>query len=79
MKERALWDEYDAAYEDCINATATPESPWYVLPADAKWFTRYLMSEILVRTLEDMNPQFPPLPPEEIALLPQVMAALDIE
>ena len=50
-----------------------------MLPADAKWFTRYLMSEILVRTLEDMNPQFPPLPPEEIALLPQVMAALDIE
>lgn len=79
IKERALWDAYDAAYEDCINATATPESPWYVLPADAKWYTRYLMSEILVRTLEDMNPQFPPMSPEESALLPQVMAALDVE
>lgn len=76
-KERALWKEYDAAYEDCINETATPESPWYVLPADNKWYTRYLMSEILLHTLEEMNPQFPPLDPNEAAKLPQMMAELD--
>lgn len=79
MKERALWAEYDAAYEDCINETATPEAPWYVLPADTKWYTRYLMSEILVRTLEEMNPEYPPMDPQEAARLPQVMAALDGE
>ncbi|MDO5145101.1 MAG: polyphosphate kinase 2 family protein [bacterium] len=79
MKERALWDEYSRAYEDCINATATPESPWYVLPADNKWYTRYLTSQILVDTLESMNPQYPPLSPEEAARIPQVMEALEQE
>lgn len=77
MKERALWDEYSKAYEDCVNATATPECPWYVLPADNKWYTRYLMSEILLDTLEDMAPEFPPLDPEEAAKLPQIFEALD--
>ena len=79
MKERALWDEYDAAYEDCINQTATPECPWYVLPADNKWYTRFLMSEILVTTLEEMNPQFPPLDPAEEAKIPQIMVELEMD
>ena len=79
MKERALWEEYDRAYEDSINQTATPECPWYVLPADNKWYTRYLMSEILVDTLEEMNPQYPPLESAEAAKLPQVMAELEQE
>lgn len=79
MKERALWAEYDAAYEDCINQTATPECPWYVLPADNKWYTRYLMSEILVDILEKMDPQFPPLDPAEEAKIPQIMVELEME
>ncbi len=79
MRERALWSEYDAAYEDCVNATATPECPWYVLPADNKWYTRYLMSQILVDTLEEMDPAFPPLSPEEAAKIPKVMEELDRE
>ena len=79
MKERALWAEYDAAYEDCINQTATPECPWYVLPADNKWYTRYLLSEILVDILEKMDPQFPPLDPAEEAKIPQIMVQLEME
>ena len=79
MKERALWAEYDAAYEDCINQTATPECPWYVLPADNKWYTRYLMSEILVDVLEKMDPQFPPMDPAEEAKIPQIMVQLEME
>ncbi len=79
MKERALWDEYDSAYEDCINATATEESPWYVLPADNKWYTRYLMSEILLDTLKEMAPEFPPLDSDEAAKIPQVMEQLEKE
>ena len=79
MKERALWEEYDAAYEDCINATATPESPWYVIPADTKWYTRYLVSELLVDTLEEMDPQFPPLDSAETAKIPQIMEELEHE
>ena len=79
MKERSLWKEYDAAYEDAINHTATEESPWYVLPADDKWFTRYLMSEILLEVLTDMAPEYPPLDPAEAAKVPQAMAELEIQ
>ncbi len=79
MKERALWEEYDKVYEDCINATGTEHAPWYVLPADNKWFTRYLMSEILVSTLEDMDPRFPPLNSEEAAKIPAVLQELENE
>ena len=79
MKERAEWDAYDRAYEDCINATATEHSPWYVLPADTKWYTRYLMSQILVDTLTEMDPQFPPIDPQEAAKIPQVMEQLEAD
>lgn len=78
MKERSLWAEYDAAYEDCINATASAHAPWYVLPADDKWFTRYLVSEILLSSLSDMNPEFPPLSASELALVPSVKAELEL-
>ena len=77
MKERSLWKEYDAAYEDAINHTATEEAPWYVLPADDKWFTRYLMSEILLDVLTDMAPEYPPIDPAEAAKVPQAMAELE--
>lgn len=79
MKERALWDEYDRAFENCINATGTEHAPWYVLPADNKWYTRYLMSEVILNTLEDMNPEFPPLDAEEAAQIPLAMQELERE
>ena len=79
MKERALWEEYDRVFESCINATAAEHAPWYVLPADNKWYTRYLMSEIILRTLEEMDPQFPPLDAEEAAKIPRVMQELENE
>ena len=76
MAERALWEAYDEAYEDAVNATATKESPWYVLPADDKWYTRYLVSQILVDTLEEMDVTYPPLDPVEAAQIPVVMEEL---
>ena len=77
MKERGLWKEYDAAYEDAVNHTATEESPWYILPADDKWFTRLLMSEILLEVMTDMAPEYPPLDPAEAAKVPAAMAELE--
>ena len=77
MKERALWEEYDDAFEKCINATGTEHAPWYVVPADNKWFARYLMSEILVQTLEEMDPRFPPLDAEEAAKIPAAIQELE--
>ncbi|MBQ7850168.1 MAG: polyphosphate kinase 2 family protein [Clostridia bacterium] len=79
MQERALWDAYDEAYEDAINRTATPESPWYVIPADNKWYARYLMSEILLETLTDMAPEYPALDPDEAAKVPAALAVLQGE
>ena len=64
VRERRYWDKYAEAYEDAINATATPESPWYVLPADRKWYTRYLVSQAILEALEEMNPQYPVLDQE---------------
>ncbi len=77
MKERALWKAYDEAYEAAIDQTGTEESPWYVLPADNKWYTRYLMSEILLDVLTRMDPQYPPLDPAEAAKVPQALAELE--
>lgn len=69
LKERALWDRYHEIYEDVINETSSKECPWYVLPADEKWYTRYLVSQIIRKTLEDMDPQYPDMPEEEKAVL----------
>lgn len=61
VKERTYWNEYMKAYEDAINATATKQSPWYVIPADKKWYTRYLVSEAIVDVFKKIAPQYPVL------------------
>lgn len=76
LKERAMWEEYQKVYEKTINETATEENPWYVLPADQKWYTRYLVSEAIVKTLEEINPQYPELPAEEKEKLGEYREAL---
>lgn len=58
-KERAFWDDYMKAYEDAIGETSTEKSPWYIVPADKKWFTRIAVSEIIVKKLESMDLQYP--------------------
>lgn len=65
VKERGYWDDYMIAYEDAINATASKNSPWYVLPADKKWYTRYLVSEAVLEVFRKIAPQYPTLPQEE--------------
>ncbi|MEG2858262.1 MAG: polyphosphate kinase 2 family protein [Clostridia bacterium] len=76
LKARAMWDKYQKAYEDTINATATKHCPWYVIPADDKWFARYLVSEAVLDTLDKMNPQYPELGEDEAAALPVLRAQL---
>ena len=79
LKTREKWDEYRKAYEKAVNETATKENPWYVLPADQKWYTRYLVSEAIVKTLEEMNPQYPEMPEEEKAKIGEYREALNNE
>jgi PPK2 family polyphosphate:nucleotide phosphotransferase len=59
VKERAYWNDYMAAYEQAIRATATPESPWFVVPADNKWFTRLVVAAAVVDALEGLDLHYP--------------------
>jgi PPK2 family polyphosphate:nucleotide phosphotransferase len=59
VAERKLWDDYMAAYEDMIRHTSTPEAPWYVVPADNKWFSRIVVAAVLDETLEGLKLEFP--------------------
>ncbi len=65
VDERAFWDEYMDAYETCINRTATKNTPWYVVPADHKWYARLIISRIVLQELKNMDPKWPVLPDEE--------------
>lgn len=59
LADRALFDQYMAVYEQTIRDTASHRSPWYILPADQKWYTRYLFSEIIVDTLRQCDSAYP--------------------
>jgi PPK2 family polyphosphate:nucleotide phosphotransferase len=59
LKERALWDEYQRAYEDVLNHCSTAHAPWHIVPADKKWARNIAVAEATVAALEKMNPQFP--------------------
>ncbi len=59
FEERRYWDDYTKAYEDVLYRCSTPWAPWYVIPADHKWFRNLAVADILVRTLEDLKMQFP--------------------
>ena len=59
IRERACWDDYQMAYEEMIANTATEYAPWYVVPADNKWFTRLVVSTVVVETLESLDLAYP--------------------
>ena len=70
-EERAYWDAYQEAFESAINATATEHCPWYVVPADHKWYMRYIVSEIILATLNDMDPHYPEVTADRLATFAQ--------
>lgn len=61
MKERGLWKDYRKAYEDMLENTSNPLSPWFVVPADDKWFTRFILANIIVNELSKLDLSFPTL------------------
>lgn len=77
MKERALWKDYQKAYEDAIGNTSTKETPWYIIPADQKWYARYLVSKAIVSVLKSMNPKYPEMPEDQKARLATCKAELE--
>jgi len=76
VEERALWDAHAHAYEETIRHTATPEAPWYVVPADHKWFTRLVVAATLVEHLKSLDLHFPKLSDAEIEALEKARAVL---
>jgi PPK2 family polyphosphate:nucleotide phosphotransferase len=65
LREREFWDDYMNAYEDMIAATSTKHAPWYVVPADNKWYTRLVVAAAVVETLKELKPDYPKVDPEE--------------
>jgi PPK2 family polyphosphate:nucleotide phosphotransferase len=78
-KERQHWDRYMEAYQDAIEATSTDEAPWYVIPADHKWFMRMAVAEVIVETLESLDLEFPVLSDEKRNELDQARKLLEEE
>ncbi|MEW6154003.1 MAG: PPK2 family polyphosphate kinase [Actinomycetota bacterium] len=60
LDDRARWDDFRAAYTEAIERTTTEASPWYVVPADRKWYRNWAVSNIVIETLEAMAPAYPP-------------------
>jgi PPK2 family polyphosphate:nucleotide phosphotransferase len=79
VDERALWDDYQRAYDDAISATSTPWAPWYVIPADHKFVMRALVAGVLVDTLDGLDLGFPVVTEEQAAELEEARRRLAAE
>jgi PPK2 family polyphosphate:nucleotide phosphotransferase len=79
VKERAHWDKYMAAYEDAFTHTSTQWAPWYIIPADHKWFARLLVALVIYRTLKKLDLAYPKLSEKHRAELIEARRLLDAE
>jgi len=76
VKERGFWKDYQAAYDDAIRNTATKFAPWYVVPADNKWYTRLVVASAIISTLDRLNLNFPDTDKEVKKELQKIRAGL---
>ena len=79
VDERKLWNKYQGAYEDMIRNTSCPDAPWYVVPADHKWFTRMVIAGVLVRELRALDLDFPRIRGKALKELQKARKALKAE
>jgi PPK2 family polyphosphate:nucleotide phosphotransferase len=79
VKERAHWDDYMKAYEDAFSATSTEFAPWYIIPADTKWFTRALVADIVCKKLESLDLHYPKLSETQLKDLQEAKVMLENE
>jgi PPK2 family polyphosphate:nucleotide phosphotransferase len=78
-KERAHWDDYMKAYEEAIQNTATKHAPWYVVPADNKWYSRIIVAAAVIDALASMNLAYPKVGKEKLAELEEARKILESE
>jgi PPK2 family polyphosphate:nucleotide phosphotransferase len=76
VKERGYWDDYQEAYEEMIQNTATKHAPWYVVPADNKWYTQLIVASAIISTLEELDLSFPDVDKEKKKELETVRESL---
>lgn len=76
LKERDLWDKYMKAYSDVFTNTSTEYAPWYIIPADHKWFMRYAVGKIITEKMEELNLKYPDLNDEDKKRLEEAKTAL---
>lgn len=79
MKERQFWTQYQVAFEDMIKHTASPEAPWYVVPADNKWFSRLISLCVILETMMHTKPSFPKISEETKETFPMIREQLEKE
>ncbi len=77
VSERRHWDDYMAVYEETIRATATPEAPWYIVPADRKWLTRLVVVGAIIETLEKLDLHYPHVNEAQRAAFAEARASLE--
>lgn len=76
VQERGYWDQYQNAYEDVIKNTSTEKSPWYVIPADSKQYSRIVMVSAIINALDEMELEYPTISKEKIAELNEIKKIL---
>lgn len=76
VAERARWDDYQRAYEDAITHTSTKHAPWYVIPADHKWFARVAIADVIVKTLKGLKLKYPAVTDAQRAQLEETKRVL---
>jgi PPK2 family polyphosphate:nucleotide phosphotransferase len=79
VKERAYWDDYQGAFSDMLSHTSTEWAPWYVIPADRKWFERLAVGLVIAHTLLDIDPRFPPVSEQQRETLLEVKRELEAQ
>jgi PPK2 family polyphosphate:nucleotide phosphotransferase len=79
VRERRFWDNYQRAYEDMLSATSTKEAPWYVIPADKKWFTRACVADIISCRIQDLGLAYPKPSDKVLASLAEARRELESE
>ncbi len=79
VKERAFFDNYQKYYQETLEATSTKDAPWYVIPADHKWFTRVAVSEIIASKLESMDMSYPKVSTVQLEALQEAKKMLESE
>lgn len=82
IEERQYWNRYQKVYGEVLSVTSTKYAPWYIVPADDKWYTRYVVAQIVLKELKAINPKFPKLSPEvekQLAQFRQLLKEVDMK